>query len=99
LTLESGRLQREVLEQKEWSRALRSSLVSLAGAQKVLAEETDSITKDKLEGTKVFAHLLRRAALAMKQAAERMDARVNPPDPGPDGNDGGLNVPLENAAD
>jgi len=99
LTLESGRIQREVLQKKEWSRPLLASLQSLTEAQTVLGEESESITRDKLEGTKVFAHLLRKAALAMKQAAERMRLRTNPDDPGPDGNDGGLNVSRENEAD
>jgi hypothetical protein len=99
---ESGRIHREVLERKGWTRPLKGSLISLSEAQKGLGEETGGIAGEKLEGTKVFAHLLSKSAEAMKQAAARMEARLNQPDPGePAPNDGepGLNLPAENAAD
>jgi hypothetical protein len=72
LSAETARIQRAVLEAKHWSRPLLGSQISLSDAQKDLSKETTDIAKDKLEGAKVFAHLLNKSAEAMGKAAEQM---------------------------
>jgi hypothetical protein len=73
LTADFKRIHREVLQQKQWTRGLLSSMGFLADAQKSLGEETKQLSKDRLEGARVFAHLLDRAGEAMKDASAQMD--------------------------
>jgi hypothetical protein len=103
LTGESARIHQQVLQHKQWERRLRSSLTSLAEAQEGLAEETERLAKERLEGTKVFTHLLARSAEAMRQAVERMRGRLERAqerlDRAPADEDPGLDVPAEQTAD
>jgi hypothetical protein len=72
---EGARIDREVLQRKEWDRGLLRSLNDLSGTQKDLGEETEALAKGKLAGAPVFARILTRSAAAMKQAGERMRNR------------------------
>jgi hypothetical protein len=102
LTAESARIHREVLQKKEWTRPLRSSLLRLADAQKGLGEEAGQIAQDKLKEAKVFEHLLKKSAQAMTQASDRMQDRLKrdePADKRPDLDDAGLDLAAERSAD
>ncbi len=74
---EGARILREVLEKKEWSRGLLTSLKDHSRAQQGLAEETRSLAEGKLKETLVFARILTRAADAMDQAAESIQKRFD----------------------
>ena len=76
MTAETGRLNSRVLEEKQWTRELGSSLISLGEAQKGLGEETNTLAKQKLEDAKVFARLLTKSGDAMQEAADRMTERA-----------------------
>jgi hypothetical protein len=52
---------------------LLASVGLLADAQKSLGEETEQMSKDRLEGAAVFARLLNSAGEAMKDASARID--------------------------
>ena len=73
LTAEFKRIHREVLQQKQWTRGLLASLGLLADAQKSLGEETEQLSKERLEGAMVFARLLNSAGEAMMDASARID--------------------------
>jgi hypothetical protein len=77
LTSEGERIHREVLQRKQWTRALLSSLGHLAEAQKGLGEETAQLAKKHFDQAKVFEYLLARSTAAMNQASEKMDERKN----------------------
>src|SRR5262249_36189422 len=70
---EAERIQREVLQKKEWERGLLISLKELAQNQKDLGDETDSLAKGKLAQAQVFARILAKAAEAMKQAGDKLE--------------------------
>ena len=74
LLSEAARIQDDVRKRGNWSRGLRASLGSMADAQRGLSEETESVVKKDLNAVPVFATLLRRAGVAMAQAAERAAA-------------------------
>jgi len=97
LSAEATRIQRAVLETKHWSRPLLGSQVSLSDAQKELSKETMGIAKDKLEGAKVFAHLLNKSAEAMDLAAKQMLASAKEDDARQGGQDG-LNLAAQTRA-
>jgi hypothetical protein len=97
LTAESVRIHWQMLQEKRWSRPLQSSLVDLVENQRALGKETEQLAKEKLDGAKVFAHLLTKAAEAMNLAADRMDDRLNPKEPA-DLKEG-INLLSENAAE
>jgi hypothetical protein len=103
LLAESARIHREVLQQKQWVRALQASLRNLSDVQRGLGEETQRMAKEKLEGTKVFAHLLSKAGEAMQCASarmlERLDRARDRIDNAPIGEEPGLDVAAEQAAD
>ena len=71
---ESARIQRDLLQKKEWGRGLRSSLLDLARAQEGLAKETRSLGEGKLKEVIVFARVLGKSAEAMEQAVESIRA-------------------------
>jgi hypothetical protein len=75
LTAEAERIQKDVLQRKGWGRGLLISLGDLGRAQKGLSEETAKLAKEKLEGTRVFARILGKAAQAMGDAHERIAER------------------------
>jgi hypothetical protein len=75
LVAEAQRLHRAVLQQKHWTRPYQQSLVELGEHQKDLGNETEQAAREKLEGAKVFEHLLISSAEAMKQASERIEDR------------------------
>src|SRR5262249_580133 len=62
----------EVLQKKEWTRALRASLLRVGDAQKELGQETEQIAQEQLKQASVFEHLLTKSANAMQQAADKM---------------------------
>jgi hypothetical protein len=97
LNAEPPRIHRAVLQEKKWTRALQSSLISLAENERTLAKETEQTAHEKLEDAKVFSHLLNKAADAMNQAADRMDARMTPAETVKA--DGGLSLEAETAAE
>jgi hypothetical protein len=102
LTAEADRIHREVLQHKQWTRPLRSSLTNLADAQEGLADETARLVKEKLEGTHVLAHLLSRSSEAMRKAASAMRGRLDRAqerlDRAPADEDPGLDAPAEQTA-
>jgi hypothetical protein len=67
---ETERLNKEMLEQKGWTRTLRGSLGDLAEWERGLADEAESLAERDLASAEVFARQLRRAAEAMKQAGQ-----------------------------
>jgi hypothetical protein len=75
LIAEAQRLHRAVLQAGQWSREYEDSLVRLQDDQKGLGEETEQAAKEKMEGAKVFEHLLSKSAEAMQRASERMEER------------------------
>jgi hypothetical protein len=77
ISADSARIHEKVLQAKQWERTLRASLRGLMDAQHALADETERLAKEKLNGTKVFAHLLDKSAHAMQQASERMLERLD----------------------
>jgi hypothetical protein len=102
LSAEAQRIHQLVLQNKRWTRLLQGSLTVLAENQNGLGDETENLTKQKLEGSKVFAHLLNKSAEAMKKASEQMLERLQKEDnPLPnvaDAGEAGLNVAEEEAA-
>jgi hypothetical protein len=70
------RLQKEVLEQKGWTRILAGSLSDLSVAEKGLAEEALSLAERELANAEVFARQLRRAIEAMKKSGDAFDEHV-----------------------
>src|SRR5262249_39002798 len=72
LTTESARIHDEVLQKKEWTRALRASLLRVGDAQNELGQETEQIAQEQLKQASVFEHLLTKSANAMQQAADKM---------------------------
>jgi hypothetical protein len=103
LLAESARVHRELLQRQQWVRPLQASLRGLADAQRSLGEETERLAQEKLAGAKVFAHLLAKSAKAMQQASDRMLGRLDKAqeriDNGTAGEETGLDVPAEQAAD
>lgn len=69
---ETERIADTVLQRRGWDRRTRTNLGDLADAQVALARETEDVAKKKLDGVKVFARVLARAAEAMTEASERM---------------------------
>jgi hypothetical protein len=89
LVAELGRIQQEVQQRKGWGRGLLFSLGDLQRAQKALGTETTEVARKDLSEAPVFRNLLRRAAKAMDQAADRMQehqqqASKKPDDTAPD---------------
>lgn len=76
LLAEQMRIHREVMEKAGWSRELGSSSTGLSDAQKGLSEETQLMAKEKLEGAKVFSHLLSKSGESMLHASDRMLERL-----------------------
>lgn len=103
LLAESARIHRELLQRKQWVRPLQASLRGLSDVQRGLGEETERLAKEKLEGAKVFAHLLGKAAEAMQRVSARMLERLDRAreriDNAPVGEEPDLDVPAEQAAD
>jgi hypothetical protein len=103
LLAESARIHRSVLEHKQWTRPLASSLRQLADAEAGLADETERLGKEKLESVKVFARLLQKSADAMRAASERMrrrlDRALDRAEKTPDGEEPSLDLPAEQSAD
>jgi hypothetical protein len=66
---EAERLQKRVLQEKNWVRSLKSSLSQLAHNQEQLGQETANLASAKLGGAPVLARLAQRSAEAMKKAA------------------------------
>jgi hypothetical protein len=103
LLAESARIHRELLQRKQWVRPLQASLRAQSDVQRGLGDETERLAKDKLEGAKVFAHLLSKATEAMQRASARMLERLDKAreriDNAPVGEEPGLDVPAEQAAD
>ncbi|GIW78708.1 MAG: hypothetical protein KatS3mg105_0515 [Gemmatales bacterium] len=64
-----------VIEKKQWDRIALANLGNLAEAQRLLADESSNLIREKLAGAKVFAHILGEAVAAMNEAAEHMKAR------------------------
>jgi hypothetical protein len=74
-------IQKEVLENKGWSRGQKLDLPKHVEAQKGLGDETSKVARDELTGAPVFARLVQRAADAMTKAAgELKDADKLPPE-------------------
>lgn len=73
---ESARVQREVLQRKQWTRALLASLLDLARTQEHLAKETAGLADNKAARAEVVALLLRRTAATMEKAAAQLRLRV-----------------------
>lgn len=92
--VEAGRIHREVLQQKGWTRALLASAAELARAQKDLGGEARGLAREKLDKAKIFAHLLEKAAEAMEQAGVRVEERRQNAGAEPE-----LNVAAESSAD
>jgi hypothetical protein len=103
LLAESARIQRELLQHKQWVRPLQASQRALSDAERGLGEETERLAKEKLEGAKVFAHLLTKAAEAMQRASTQMLERLEKArqrlDSAPAAEDPGLDLPAEQTAD
>jgi hypothetical protein len=73
---EGERIFREVLQRKIWDRGHRISLADLATAQKLLAEETETLTKNKLARAQVFTKMLAKSTEAMTRAAESIQQQM-----------------------
>lgn len=71
---EMQRLRTEALQNKSWSRDDRNNLIDLADAQKGLGQETKTLAEDKLAAAHVFAHILKGAAQALTDAADRLNS-------------------------
>ncbi len=90
------RVHREVLQRKEWDRALLLSLAGYADAQEALAKETGSLAEGKLKVALVFARSLTKAQESMERAATAMRQRV---EKGKETLANGLDAAAEEAAD
>src|SRR5262249_9758609 len=78
---ETIRIQKDVLENKGWTRGQKLGLPRLLEAQKGLGDETTKVAREELTGAPVFARLLQRAADAMTKASgELKDADKLPPE-------------------
>jgi hypothetical protein len=103
LLAESARIHRELLQRKQWVRPLQFSLRAQSDVERSLGEETERLATEKLEGSKVFARLLSKAAEAMQRASARMLERLEQAreriDNAPVGEEPSLDLPAEQAAD
>ena len=81
---ESARVQREVLQNKKWTRSLLFSLADAARSQKGLGDETKRLAEEKLSNAPVFSRILGKSAQAMEQASERMLERRKQASQNPD---------------
>lgn len=66
--------ERSIGAAKKWSNSQLTSLRNLGQTQRDLQHEAEGLKK-KLEGAKVFEHILERAGVAMEQAADLMEER------------------------
>jgi hypothetical protein len=77
LNAEAERVHRELLERKQWTRALLVSLGSLADAQRDLGNETVGLARNQSSTDEVRCYLLRKSSASMKRAAESMEESKN----------------------
>jgi hypothetical protein len=81
LATEAERIQKQVMQHKDWGRSLRTSLKRMGDSEKGLGEETAQVAEKDLSRAPVFARTLQRAAEAMTKAGERAEAMVKQPPP------------------
>jgi hypothetical protein len=93
---EAARIHKEVLENKQWTRAFLGSLSDLSDAQEGLGKETASLIESKLSHAIVFSRLLRGASDLMDEAAADLKDRF---DKAKENAAKELNVATEEAAD
>lgn len=78
---ETERIHRNLLQQKQWQRALRISLARQSESQAAISKDTAALAEEKLKDAGVFAHIMKKARMAMDDAAKAIKDRADMADP------------------